>query len=123
MPDHDDYDYSDETGYNPAEATGPENLWDSENAIESLKMERSVRPDETNEEMTRRILEEAGPLAAQSIVHLALHSQNDNTRLNAAKYVTGTLLEGQTEDGKASWEKLLGDAIDQAEIHANQGQG
>lgn len=105
------------------EKTATEGIWDSAEAIESLKMERSVHPEETNETLTKRILEQAAPMAAQSIVHLALHSTNDNTRLNAAKYVTDRLLDAETESGKAVWERMMAEVISDAELHANTERG
>jgi hypothetical protein len=102
-------------------AAGLPEEWNSDQTLENLKMERSVRPEETNEQMTRRLLEEAAPAAAQSIIHLALHSPNDNTRLNAAKYVTDSLLESDSSGGKAKWEELIGTAVSEVEVYANQG--
>lgn len=95
--------------------------WDSDEALESLKMERSIKPEESNEQLTRRLLEEAGPLAAQSIIHLALHANNENTRLNASKYVTDTLIGADASGpAKQKWEDLVGEAISEAEVYANQ---
>ena len=95
--------------------------WDSDAALENVKMERSVRGDMTNEQLTRQILEDAGPMAAQSIVHLAIHGTNENTRLNAARYVTDNLINEGASNAKQKWEELLGDAISDAELHANYG--
>jgi hypothetical protein len=96
--------------------------WDSDEALESLKMERSVRGDLTNTDLTKKLLEEAGPQAAMSIIHIALHGTNENTRLNAAKYVTDNLIaEGGSGAGKQGWEALIGDTISEAEVHANTG--
>lgn len=97
-------------------------IWDSDDAISALKMERTVHPDESSEQMTRRMLEEAAPLAAQSIIHLALHSGNDNTRLNASKYITDTVLDPAANGtNKQVWEDMIGDVVSQAEIFANGG--
>lgn len=96
--------------------------WDSDEALQNLKMEKTLRPDETYEELTRRLLEEASPQAAQSIIHLALHGTNENTRLNAAKYITDSLI-GNDANGptKQKWEELVADAVSDAEVHANVG--
>ena len=100
-----------------------EDVWSSEDAFETLRMERTVHPDETPEQMTKRILEQAGPAAATSIVHIALHSTNDNTRLNAAKYITDLVYADDSGKAKAPWEDLVAEVISQAELHANVGQG
>jgi hypothetical protein len=84
-------------------------------------MERDVSGDMTNEALTRKMLEEAGPGAAASIVHLAMHATNENTRLNAARYVTDNLINEGATNAKQKWEDLVGDAISDAELHANQG--
>ena len=97
----------------------PSGEWDTDEALESLKMERDVNGELTNEQMTRKILEDAAPLAATKIVHIALHSQNDNTSLAAAKYITDYMLQDQTADGKATWEQLLGEVVSEAEVYAN----
>ena len=89
------------SGYEPErEKDENEALWDSDEAIESLKMERALHTDETNENLTRRLLEEAAPSAAQSIIHMALHSANDNTRLRAATYITDKLLDAEASTTK-----------------------
>jgi CHAT domain-containing protein len=100
--------------YNPEDPK-----WDSDAALEAVKMERTVTGDMTNEALTRKILEEAGPQAAMSIVHLAVHGTNENTRLNAAKYVTDNLINEGASATKAKWEDLVGEAISEAEVYAN----
>lgn len=95
--------------------------WDSDAALENLRMERSVRTDLNNEQLTRQILEEAGPQAAMSIIHLALHATNENTRLNASKYVTDNLINEGAASTKAKWEDLVGEAVSEAEVFANGG--
>ena len=106
-------------------ASEPEDsIWDSDEAFESLKMERTVHPEESYEQMTKRIVEQAGPAAAQAIVHLALHSANDNTRLNAAKYITDKFYgDDNDKSGLATWERLVASAVKSLESHANQGSG
>lgn len=103
--------------YNPEDPK-----WDSDASLDAIKMERSVNGDQSDEDLTRKILAQAGPMAAQSIVHLAIHGTNENTRLNAAKYVTDNLInEGGAGGAIPSWEKLVGAAVSEAELHANQG--
>jgi hypothetical protein len=68
--------------------------WDSDEALENLKMERQVNPDLDNERLTKKLFDEASPLAAQTIINLALHGTNENTRLNAARYITDKVYDG-----------------------------
>lgn len=103
-----------------ARGGGPESMWDRDDAVEGLKMERTVHTDESPEEMTKRMIEEAGPLAAASIIHLALHSQNDNTRFNASKYIADKLYGDESgKSGKSPWEELMADVVSSAELIAN----
>jgi CHAT domain-containing protein len=93
--------------------------WDNEKAADFLKLERSYDEGITNEQMTRKILEDAAPAAAMRIVHIATHGSNENTALRASQYITDYMLQDQTDDGKASWEKLIGDVVEQVEVFAN----
>jgi hypothetical protein len=98
-------------------------IWDEDDAIASLRMERSVQGDESPESMAKRLLAQAAPLAAGKIIHIAMHSTNDNTAFAAAKYITDLQFEGTTGTGKDVWEKILGDAVSKLEVHANAGSG
>jgi hypothetical protein len=95
--------------------------WDSDQALDAVKMERSLNGDLSDEDLTRKILAQAGPQAAQSIVHLAIHGTNENTRLNAARYVTDSLINEGATSTRAKWEDLVGEVVSSAELHANQG--
>ena len=108
-----------------AEGLGMSSLWDSDDAIAALKMERIVTGDsETNEQLTKRILEQAGPLAAQRIVHIAAHGTNENTALRAATYITDLVYgDDSGRASKATWELFVAEAVSQAELHANVGSG
>ena len=102
------------------DSLNPSSLWDNDAAFDSLKMERAVRPDETPEQMTRRLLEQAAPQAALSIIQIALSSSNDNTRFKAASYITDKIYDDTAAATKAKWEDLVGDVVDQAEMYANK---
>jgi len=82
--------------------------WDSDKALEAMKMERVIHPEETDEALTQRIFKEAAPQAATGIVHTAFHGVNENTRFNAQKYVVERVL------GK------IGDSGDQDDSPLNQ---
>ena len=120
----------DDNSYGPEDSTpdptgndAPTGEWDSDDALSFLKMEKSVQGDESNEALTKRLLEEAAPVAAMSIINLARSSGNDNTRLNASKYIIDTLLTDQNVGGKQPWEDMMADMVDQAELLANNQKG
>jgi hypothetical protein len=116
----DPYDYLDRTAKAAAAGhTSPdESLWSSDEALDALRMERTVHGNETPVEQTNRMLRDAGPMAAASIINIALHSANDNTRFNAAKYITDWSRETEGAGG-AAWEDLVAEAISKAEVFAN----
>jgi hypothetical protein len=120
--DHEEWDETnpEDTAFNPPSES---ELWDSDEALESLKLERQYNPDETDQDLTKRLLTEAGPLAARSIINLAQHAANENTRLNASKYIADVVREVEAGTTGASWEQILGAAVTQVEEHANQGSG
>ena len=103
-------------------ATDP--YWDSDEALEAMKMERAMRPEETDAELAQRIFKEAAPQAATGIVHLAFHGVNENTRLNAQKYVVERVLGkiGDTGDSEDSpLNQMVKELAAAAERHANGG--
>jgi len=105
----------------------PEN-WNADTALDFLVMERAVNPSESTEEMARRLFHENLPTAVASIVHTAIHSPNEKTRLDASKYVVervlGKIGMEQPDDGKSPWESLLANVVtsgtNAAENFANQ---
>ena len=97
--------------------------WDPEKVDELLKMERSVNTEAeiSNIDLTRKLIEQAAPHAAMSMIHLSRHAVNENTKMNASKWVVEFATQIETEDGKAAWEKLLPSIVDEAEaivVHA-----
>ena len=101
-----------------AEDTNSDQNWDSDEALEFLKMERSVHGDDdslSDVELTRKLIEQAAPMAAMSMIHLSRHAVSENTRMNASKWVVEMATNIQTEDGKAAWEKYLPEMVDEAE--------
>ena len=98
-------------------------LWDSDQAFDDLKQDRTVYPDETPEQMVRRMMEENAPMAAQRIFHIAMNSHNDNTSLSASKFIVEMVTNPDNGPTKAIWEKLVGDMVSEAEVTANAIQG
>jgi len=86
-------------------------------------MERQINGDTSNEELTKKILDNAGPAAAMSMVHLALHGSSESVRLQAARYITDKFYDDTPRpDDEPLWAQLLADAVDvkKLEDYANQ---
>lgn len=77
--------------------------------IESAEMERTVHPDESHIERTKRILEEAAPVAAMSIVQLSRQAANENLRYRASTYILDRVLgvEKGASGIKPVWEEVF----------------
>jgi hypothetical protein len=90
--------------------------WVSDDDIEALGLEKAVHGDESMTALAERMLVEAAPMAARTIVHLATNpGTNDRVRLTAAQYIMdrtcGKIGEGnKNEDGKAVWDDVF-DAV------------
>jgi hypothetical protein len=102
----------------------PDEEWVPDEQLKSLVMERTVHDEESQEDMSRRMLRETAPAAAASIVHLAVYGTTEKMRLDASKYVLERVLGpagsnvGETNPVRDLLEGLVRDA----EAHANQGQ-
>lgn len=96
----------------------PENEWNSDEMLDSMKAER-VMMDESFEQQTKRLIQESGPIAAATIVDLAMRASNENTRLNAAKYVVDRLLDPENTESKQYWESMVDQVTEEVEEHAN----
>jgi hypothetical protein len=96
--------------------------WDSDEALESLKLERTMNPSETEEDLARRTFKENAPLIANAIVHTALHAGSEGTRLAAQKYAMDRVLGKVGDDLTTEDDPLrtfLADAIQSVEYAAN----
>lgn len=93
--------------------------WVPEEALANFVDERSVHKDETNKETARRLINENIPLVTQSMVHLALHSKSERTRLDAGKYLMDRSLGKPGENlGEASpLEHFFGEISDYVAAH------
>lgn len=103
--------------------------WVPEEALQNLTLERQFRPSETPEEMAERILKENLPIAAQSVVQLAVHSKSERIRLDAARYViernlgrveVGRQLEAASNPWDDLYDKVLVE-VDQADMKGRAG--
>lgn len=96
--------------------------WVSDTAMEALNLERSVHPNETSEDMARRIFKEHLPIAAQRIVHIALNSPNEKVALDASKYVVERVMGklGAPDTGAEDpLQAFLDDVSSKVEAYAN----
>ena len=67
--------------------------WVPEEAVANLAMERQVHGgDETDEQISRRLLREAAPQITMGVIHTALHGSTDRVRLDAQRYVLDRVL-------------------------------
>ncbi len=100
----------------------PSSEWDPAKAVEALAEERQVL-DETPKVQSKRIIEEGAPTAAHALVYLAAHSENEKTRLDAAKYILerthGRVKEQETDENDDPFERFLAGVITEVEEHAN----
>jgi hypothetical protein len=103
--------------------TQPEADWVSEDAMESLILERTINPSESAEDLSRRLIRENLPVVTQSMIHLAIHSASETTRLRAGQYLVDRMLGKPGDDLKSQGEDPLGDLLSEltkaAEQHAN----
>ena len=87
--------------------------WDPDEALESLKMERQLAPDESEEQIAKKLFRENLVTATQAICHLAVYGMNEKLRFDAAKYVVERNLGPAGYDGgvKDPIEDLIADII------------
>ena|SRR5688572_15627703 len=77
--------------------------------VESMELEQQVNPHMGATELAEKIIEDAAPGAAQSIVRMALTGTTEAMRFRAATYICDRVL-GKTGDGKtksAPWDELF----------------
>jgi hypothetical protein len=82
---------------------GPHNPsgWDPDEAVKSLAMEEHANPGEDFAERAKRLMTEHVPQAALALTHLALHSDNERIRLDAARTIMDRAL-GKVGDAPAT---------------------
>jgi hypothetical protein len=103
-----------------------EKAWVSDSDLNALMMERTTgarlkgEGSESPVAQARRMMQEAAPMAAASIIRLAQYSENETVRLRASQEVLNRADEiGNGKDGKEPWADLLDTTA--IEIHANDG--
>jgi hypothetical protein len=81
--------------------------WLPDAALDALQCERAVQSDLTDEELARKILMTAAPMAAQSVAYLSVHASAENIRLAASRYIIDGVVGGGFKTGGAGDDILL----------------
>jgi hypothetical protein len=116
----DDGEERDENGLTEAEREKIAS-WSSDEALAALDLERRLHPDETPEELTKRIFRENAAGAASRIVRIAVASENERVALDASKYIADRVL-GRVGDTAESIDPLEA-FMKKVEDAANAGSG
>ena len=66
--------------------------WIADDALECMITEKSFHPGETNPKTAKRLMDENAPVVAMSLIHLAIHSKSERTRLDAGRYIMDRIL-------------------------------
>lgn len=61
--------------------------WNPDEVFQALDTELAVHEDRSIEEIAKRKLRDSAAHAADSIIHLAIHSENESLRLKASAYI------------------------------------
>ena len=105
--------------YNPMD----DENWVPDAALKGLITEREVHPEESEEQLTRRLFRENSAAAALGIIHVSKHGQNERTRLDASKYIVERVLGKVGDDAyegeKSPLELLMAGVLQSAESFAN----
>jgi hypothetical protein len=80
-----------------------------------LLMSQRVLTDESSEAQARRILSDAAPMAAMTLVNLAQYSEAPSVRLRAATEILNRTADAGQQDGKDPWENLYAKVVTGAE--------
>lgn len=83
--------------------------WVPDEAVEKLTVRRALVQDEDPVKMATEIIKENLPIAAMAMAHLAINSQTEMVRLNAAKYLMDRAFDpkGKLPDAKPAWDKVF----------------
>lgn len=85
--------------------------WNVQEALDNLAFQNAMLDTPSPMALAKKMFEENLPIAVMSICNLAVNSENDGVRLNAAKYVVDRTL-GETSklpdtpEGKSPWEQI-----------------
>lgn len=99
--------------------------WDVQQALDDAIAEKTLLST-SYEDQTRNHLQRAAPAAARSIINIALYSQTERLRLQAAQYIIDRNLGRIGEEKQSSQtnplEDLLADVVQTAEAFTRKAQ-
>lgn len=90
-------DAEDSSNLNSNSNPSQSNDWVTEDAVNSMVTEKTMNPEESDEDTARRLLRENAGMAVLGIVHTAQYGASDRIRLEAQKYIVERVL-GKTGD-------------------------
>lgn len=93
--------------------------WVPSDAVSALATEREIHPDESHEDLARRLLKENVGPATLSIIHISSHGGNERLRLDASKYIVDRVLGKIGDEIKKDGEDPLQQFLSGVEAIAN----
>jgi hypothetical protein len=83
--------------------------WVPDEAVEKLTVRRALQKTEDPVQMARDIMRENVGLAALAMAHLAVYSNTEMIRFNAAKYIMEKTFDpkGSVPDAAPAWAKVF----------------
>ena len=66
--------------------------WIPADALDKLKLERQVHDDETEQQLSRRLMRENLPVITAGLIHTAINDPSSRVRLDAQKYIMERVL-------------------------------
>ena len=66
--------------------------WIPADALDKLKLERQVHDDETEQQLSRRLMRENLPVITAGLIHPAINDPSSRVRLDAQKYIMERVL-------------------------------
>lgn len=99
---------------------GSRREWVPEEALDSLVTERTMREEESEEQLARRLLRENAGIAVHSIVHVAIHGTNERSRLDASKYILERVLGRVGDDAFGQPDSPIQSFVDEVIAYAHE---
>jgi len=104
--------FDDDNDFDIAEAIKRRDAWVTADDMAAMGLERatgvkSVDGPETHVTQAKRMLREAAPMAASSLVRLAQHGESETVRLRASVEILNRVeAQGAATDGREPWAEV-----------------
>lgn len=72
--------------------------WNPEEVAKALDSELRVYEDRSFEDIARRKLTEGVVFAADALLHIAMHSENESNRMRASEYILNRVMGRPTDE-------------------------